>query len=101
MAKKSTIEKEKRRRRLVQLKWKARQELKRKILALDTPEEERALACRKLNKMSKNSSPVRLRNRCMLSGRGRGYLRKFKLSRICFREMSWQGLIPGIVKASW
>ena len=101
MAKKSTIEKEKRRRRLVNLKWEARQELKRKILALDTSEEERFEACKKLNKMSKNSSKVRLRNRCMLTGRGRGYLRKFKLSRICFRELSWQGMIPGIVKASW
>ena len=54
-----------------------------------------------LQKLPKNSSPVRLHNRCKLSGRPRGYMRQFGLSRINFREMASQGLIPGIKKASW
>ncbi len=51
--------------------------------------------------MPKDTSYVRLRNRCQLTGRPRGYLRKFKISRICFREMANTGFIPGVVKASW
>jgi small subunit ribosomal protein S14 len=54
-----------------------------------------------LQKLPKNSSPVRLHNRCKLSGRPKGYMRQFGLSRINFREMASQGLIPGIKKASW
>src|SRR3989304_9261696 len=101
MATKSSISKQKRRERLVQLKWDRRQSLKKIILDLDKSEEERQEAKMALNKMPRNSSPVRLRNRCQLTGRARGFLRKFKLSRLCFREMANQGLIPGIVKASW
>jgi len=54
-----------------------------------------------LQKLPKNSSPVRIHNRCQLSGRPKGYMRQFGLSRINFREMALQGLIPGIKKASW
>ncbi len=54
-----------------------------------------------LQKLPKNASPVRLHNRCKLSGRPKGYMRLFGLSRINFREMAGQGLIPGIKKASW
>jgi small subunit ribosomal protein S14 len=54
-----------------------------------------------LQKLPRNSSPVRLRNRCMLTGRPRGYMRQFGISRITFREMASHGLIPGIRKASW
>jgi small subunit ribosomal protein S14 len=54
-----------------------------------------------LNKLPKNSSPIRLRNRCQFTGRPRGFLRKFKLSRITFREMAHMGMIPGVYKASW
>jgi len=54
-----------------------------------------------LQKLPRNSSPNRLRNRCMLTGRPRGYMRQFGLSRITFREMASNGLIPGIRKASW
>jgi len=54
-----------------------------------------------LQKLPRNSSPVRLRNRCMLTGRPRGYMRQFGISRITFREMASHGLIPGIKKASW
>ncbi len=54
-----------------------------------------------LDKLPRNASPVRLKNRCMLTGRPRGYIRKFGLSRIAFREMALYGKIPGITKASW
>jgi small subunit ribosomal protein S14 len=54
-----------------------------------------------LQKLPKNASPVRLHNRCSLTGRPKGYMRQFGISRINFREMSLQGLIPGIKKASW
>ena len=86
---------------MVKTKWDKRQALKQVILDMTKPIEERLNAVDALNKMPKNSSPIRLRNRCQLTGRSRGFLRKFKLSRLCFREMANQGLIPGIVKASW
>lgn len=54
-----------------------------------------------LQKLPKNASPVRLRNRCKLTGRPRGYMRQFGISRINFREMALNGLIPGVKKASW
>ncbi|MCL2072840.1 MAG: 30S ribosomal protein S14 [Marinilabiliaceae bacterium] len=54
-----------------------------------------------LQKLPKNSSPVRYHNRCKLTGRPKGYMRQFGISRICFREMAATGLIPGIRKASW
>jgi small subunit ribosomal protein S14 len=101
MATKSSIAKQKRRQRSVNLKWEKRQRLKKIILDLNKSEEERQEAKIALNKMPKNSSPVRLRNRCQLTGRARGFLRKFKLSRLCFREMASNGMIPGIQKASW
>jgi small subunit ribosomal protein S14 len=101
MAKRSSIAKQKKREHLVKLKWDKRQELKSIILDLNKSEDERLNAVIALNKLKKNSSPVRLRNRCQLTGRARGYLRKFKLSRLCFREMANLGLIPGVVKASW
>jgi len=101
MAKKSSIAKQKKRERMVKQKWDKRQALKQVILDMTKPIEERLNAVDSLNKLPKNSSPVRLRNRCQLTGRARGFLRKFKLSRLCFREMANQGLIPGIVKASW
>ena len=54
-----------------------------------------------LDKLPKNASPVRLHNRCKLTGRPRGYMRDFGLCRICFREMASQGVIPGVKKSSW
>ena len=101
MARKGSIAKEKRRERLVKLKWNRRQELKDIVKNLSKSDEERLAAMISLNKLPKNSSPTRLRNRCQFTGRSRGFLRKFKMSRLCFREMANQGLIPGIVKASW
>ncbi|HSW72922.1 MAG TPA: 30S ribosomal protein S14 [Chlamydiales bacterium] len=101
MATKSAKAKQKRRENLVRLKWDKRKELKEIILKPTTSEADRQDAVIALNKLPRNSSKVRLRNRCSLTGRARGYLRKFKLSRLCFREMANAGMIPGVVKASW
>jgi small subunit ribosomal protein S14 len=95
------IAKQVRRKKMVDRKWTERQELKKIVRSLNVSDEQRFEAQNKLNSMPKNSSPVRLRNRCILTGRPRGYLRKFQMSRICFREMANSGIIPGIVKASW
>ncbi len=101
MATKSSIAKQKRRERLVKLKFEKRQQLKSIILYMDKSEDERHNAKMALNKMPRNSSPVRLRSRCQMTGRARGVLKKFKLSRLCFRELANTGMIPGVVKASW
>jgi small subunit ribosomal protein S14 len=98
---KTWIAKQKKRERLVKLKWDKRQALKKEILDMNKSEEERHLAKIALNKMPRDSSPVRLNSRCQFTGRSRGVLKKFKLSRLCFREMALKGLIPGVVKASW
>lgn len=92
---------QRKRQKLVNLKYKERQELKKIVRSLDKSEDERIEAQIKLNKLPKNSSPVRLRNRCNLTGRARGYLRKFQMSRLCFREFANMGLIPGVTKSSW
>ncbi len=101
MAKKSQVARQKKRERMVKNKWEKRKVLKETILDMTKTIDERLAAVDALNKMPKNSSKIRLRNRCQFTGRSRGFLRKFKLSRLCFREMASQGLIPGIVKASW
>jgi small subunit ribosomal protein S14 len=101
MAKKSSIEKAKRRQALVLLKQEKRRALKAQASNIHISEEERDAARVALNKMPRNSSPVRLRNRCKLTGRTRGYYRKFAISRLCFREMASNGLIPGVTKSSW
>ena len=101
MARKAMIEKEKRRKRLVDIKWEKRQELKKIIRDLTISDEERMAAQEKLNKLSPNSSKVRGRNRCGFTGRSRGFLRKFGISRLCFREMANAGLLPGVTKSSW
>ncbi|MCH9634170.1 MAG: 30S ribosomal protein S14 [Chlamydiae bacterium] len=101
MAKKSMVQKQIKREAIVKKFWERRQTLKKTISDPNTDHDTRLEAIDKLNKMPKDSSCIRLRNRCQLTGRPRGYLRKFKLSRICFREMANTGLIPGVVKASW
>ncbi|MEE8453249.1 MAG: 30S ribosomal protein S14, partial [Limibaculum sp.] len=65
------------------------------------PAEDRFTAQLKLAELPRNSAPVRIRNRCLISGRPRGYYRKFKMSRIALRELGSEGLIPGLVKSSW
>ena len=101
MARKALVEKEKYRERMVAQKREKRQELKKIILDMKKSDEERMKAVEMLNKLPKNSSAVRLRRRCQITGRSRGNLRKFQMSRLCFREMASSGLIPGIFKASW
>lgn len=101
MAKKSCIARQKRREELVNLKWDKRQSLRTKAADQTLTEEERHEARVQLNKMPRDSSKIRLRNRCQLTGRPRGVYRKFKVSRLCFREMASFGLIPGVTKSSW
>ncbi len=101
MAKLSSIARQKKRERLVAQNWDKRQALKKAMIDMSKSDEERMAAQIALDKLPKNSSPVRLRNRCTMTGRCRGYLRKFKLSRLCFRELANAGYIPGVVKASW
>lgn len=101
MAKKSLIEKEKRREKKVNNGWEKRAKLRQLAKDMTISDEERAQAQLQLNKMPRDSSYIRRRNRCQLTGRPRGFLRKFKLSRLCFRELANTGMIPGVVKASW
>lgn len=101
MAKKSSIAKNNKRRRMVEQYKEKRAELKAIWLDESQPAEEREAAQRKLNKMPRNSSSVRVRNRCALTGRPRGYYRKFGLSRIAVRDCALRGDLPGVIKASW
>ncbi len=101
MAKKSSVEKNNRRRRLVQRYAAKRNALKLAAKDESLPPEERFAARLKLAKLPRNGSPTRVRNRCGLSGRPRGYYRKFRLSRIALRDLASNGQIPGMVKSSW
>ena len=101
MAKTSAVEKNKRRTRLVRKYAGKRSRLKEIADNKSLPQEERFAARMKLAALPRNSSKTRLRNRCELTGRPRGYYRKFKLSRIALRELGSKGLIPGLVKSSW
>ncbi len=101
MAKKSAIEKNKRRERLVKKYAAKRQKLKEIANNRELPMEERFAARLKLAKLPRNSAPSRVRLRCELTGRPRGNYRKFKLSRIALRELASTGQIPGMIKASW
>ena len=101
MAKKSAIERNKKRQKLAD-KYAARQE-KLKAIAMneELPLEERFKARLKLAELPRNSAPNRVRNRCEVTGRPRGYYRKLKMSRIALRELGAQGMVPGLVKSSW
>jgi small subunit ribosomal protein S14 len=101
MAKKSSIEKNNRRRRLVKQYAGRRARLKQITEDLSLPVEERFAAQLKLAELPRNSSPTRVRNRCEVTGRPRGYYRKLRMSRIALRELSSQGQIPGMTKSSW
>jgi small subunit ribosomal protein S14 len=101
MAKLSMINKNKRRAKMVKQNAVKRAKLKAEIMSKTATMEDRFAAVQKLSKLPRNSSKVRVRNRCELTGRPRGTYRKFKLSRIAFREMASVGLIPGVVKSSW
>ena len=101
MAKTSSIEKNNRRRRLTALDAPARLALKAVIMDKSKSLEERFKAQLKLDKMRKNGAKTRIRNRCELTGRARGYYRFLKMSRICLRESASAGELPGFRKASW
>lgn len=99
MAKESMKAREVKRAKLVAKYAAKRAELK-KIIATGSPEEAYE-ASRKLQEIPANANPIRLHNRCKITGRPRGFIRQFGLSRIQFREMASSGLIPGVKKASW
>ncbi|WP_207484538.1 30S ribosomal protein S14 [Arenibaculum pallidiluteum] len=101
MAKTSAVEKNKRRRKLVKQFANKRAQLKAIANNRSLSLEEQFEARLKLAELPRNSSPVRIRNRCEMTGRPRAYYRKFKLSRITLRELASQGQIPGMVKSSW
>ncbi len=101
MAKKSAIEKDQRRRRMVERYAEKRAALRAIVRDRSQPAEARFAAQLKLAKLPRNSARVRVRNRCGLSGRPRGNYRKFNLSRIALRELASQGQVPGMVKSSW
>ena len=101
MAKKSMINREIKRQRTVAKYAAMRVELKRKMLDMNLSDEEREDAQRKFHALPRDSSPVRMRNRCNLSGRPHGYYRKFGLARNKLREAAMRGDVPGLVKASW
>ena len=101
MAKKSKVVKNIQRQKLVDRYHDRRMELKSIVKNPNSSYAEKRLAYQKLEKMPRDANPIRLRNRCNLTGRPRSYYRRFGLSRISLREMASQGLIPGITKASW
>jgi small subunit ribosomal protein S14 len=101
MAKKSSIEKNNRRKRMSAQYANKRAELKAMALDESLPLEERFDARMKLAKLPRNSAPSRVRNRCEISGRPRAYYRKLRMSRIALREYGAAGMIPGLVKSSW
>ena len=101
MAKKSAIEKNLKRMKLVKRFAKKRTELKKIINNKKLELSERFEAQLKLNKLPKNSSRIRIRNRCEITGRPHGVYRKLKISRIALRQLGLEGKIPGMVKSSW
>ena len=101
MQKTSAIQKNEKRKRLVEKYAKVRAELKAVLANPATTDEQFFAAQTKLQKLPKNSSKIRIRNRCSMSGRPRGYKRKYGVSRIQFRELALAGKIPGVIKSSW
>lgn len=101
MAKLSVINREEKRQRLVRKYARKRAELKARLTDPNLGADERQTLSRKLQKLPKNSSAVRLQNRCRITGRPHGYYRKFGLSRNKLREAAMRGDVPGLVKASW
>lgn len=101
MAKTSKIVRNEQRKKLVARKAETRKKLKTIIRDIKSTPEQVEEAVLKLQKLPRNSCPVRVRNRCNLTGRPRAYLRKFGMSRIALREKALEGQIPGVVKSSW
>ena len=101
MAKTSSVEKNNRRRKLVDQYAARRKALKAIVMDKSLPIEERFRAQLKLAALPRNSAKIRIRNRCEVTGRPRAYYRKLKMSRVSLRELGSLGLIPGLVKSSW
>jgi small subunit ribosomal protein S14 len=101
MAKKSSIEKNNRRKRMTKSQAGKRSRLKDIANNKELPLEERFAASLKLAELPRNGSKTRIRNRCEVTGRPRAFYRKLKMSRIAIREFGSKGLIPGLVKSSW
>lgn len=101
MAKKSMVERELKRRKTVERYAEKRMKLKAVIASPQSSDEEKRAAQAKLQSLPRDASPVRLRNRCAISGRPHGYYRKFGLARNKLREAAMKGEIPGLTKASW
>ena len=101
MAKTSSVEKNNRRRKMVKQHAAKRARLKAIIMDKSVSIEERFAAQLKIAEMPRNSAKNRIRNRCEVTGRPRAYYRKVKMSRLALREMSNNGMIPGMVKSSW
>lgn len=100
MAKKSMIEREKKRKKLVEKYAEKREELKQQFMEAEDLDDKIEIH-RQIQRLPRNSAPNRVRNRCWLTGRPRGYYRDFGLSRNVIREMAHEGLLPGVVKSSW
>ena len=101
MAKKSAVEKNKRRMKLAEQYAAKRTRLKTTAADENLSDQERFAARLKLAELPRNSAPSRVRNRCEMTGRPRAYYRKLKMSRIALRKMGNEGKIPGLVKSSW
>ena len=101
MAKLSSVNKNNRRIKLSDKYYKKRKNLKKIIMNKKISLEERFKAQQKLSKLPRNSSKVRIMNRCQITGRPHGVYRKLKISRIALRQLGLQGKIPGLVKSSW
>ena len=101
MAKQSAINKNNKRIKLSDKFFKKRQDLKKIIMDQKLTLEERFKAQQKLSKLPRNSSKIRVRNRCQITGRPHGVYRKLKISRIALRQLGLEGKIPGLVKSSW
>jgi small subunit ribosomal protein S14 len=101
MAKVSSIEKNKKRQSLIKKYYSKRIKLKKATKDLNLTVEDRFKAQMKLSLIPRNSSPVRFRNRCNITGRPRSYYRRFGISRIALRDLASSGFVPGLIKASW
>lgn len=101
MARRAKIVSNEKRRALATKYGSLRKQLKESALNPNASQEERMEAQIKLQTLPRNSSPVRVRNRCLLTGRSRGVYRQFRLSRLAFRRLALSGMIPGITKSSW
>ena len=101
MAKLSSINKNERRKKLVEKTAPKLEKLKAKANDKSLDETERLIARLKMAELPRNSNPTRVRNRCEITGRPRAYYRKFRLARVMLRDLANKGLIPGVTKSSW